>query len=148
MVIIGLLQSWSISVLANTIEKHGRCSKKGTWDLKLSRMGSSTIKTYFHVDIPSYVGQTWKIVAYNGNNKKIFEDSVSTDDNKRRLRSKHKSNNNNNDNDDDVETANDQGEYFSVWFTRSNLREKDTISIRATASKSKEVCKANVSYSW
>jgi hypothetical protein len=158
--IVGLvLQFSSTNVMATTVEKHGKCSKKSTWHLTLSKMSSSRIKTQFRGDSPSYVGQTWKIVAYNRNNKKIFEMSVSTHDDNRQLlftnnnnnnNSNNSTNNNNNNNNDDDsdDDEHDQGEYFEVWFPTSNLKGKDVISIHATASKTKEVCKANATYSW
>jgi hypothetical protein len=143
-----MLVSSSTKVSATKVELHGDCSNNSTWHLKLTKSGSKKIKTYFRGDSPKYVGQKWKIVAFDRNNKKIFDTSISTiNDDRRRLRNNNVTNNHNvtNNNDDDTE---DEGEYFYVTFTTTNLKGKDVISIKATASKTKEICQTNATYSW
>jgi len=151
-----------------TVEKHGNCNRQTKWYLKLSGLGNQ-IRVSFRGDSPSPTGQNWKIVAYN-NNRKIFDSSVTTQGigDSRGLRNMYFDNNNNNikqltddvddfvddytkDDDDDYIDGDDnvdEGVHFVASFSTANLNGRDAISIKATASRTKEVCQTNIVYSW
>ena len=167
-VIICLMVSPQPVSATASVEKHGNCNRQTKWYLKITSLGTQ-IRVNFRGDSPSSTAQNWKVVAHN-NKKKIFDSSVTTQeiDDIRRLRNKYYYNNYNNynnrindlddfvddytndDDDDFVESDDnlDEGVHFVASFTTANLNGNDVISIKATASKTKEICQTNIIYSW
>ena len=111
------------------VEKSGKCSKGSMWKLSLSP-DDSMIEVDFEAENKVLVKQNWKIVIKN-NKKTVFQKTVAAgtsfgDDN--------------DDNDDSDDEDDDTVDVFDISTDIVNMKGKDTVVARATASKTGEVC--------
>lgn len=119
-------------VNANVLMKSGTCSKGSKWTLSLER-DNSMIDVDFEAENRVLVKQNWNIVIRN-NNRTVFRKTVAAGT------SFGEDSSDNAQGNEDNGADNDTIYVFDVSTDIVNMRGKDTVVARATASKTGEVC--------